>query len=472
MTAGLDRMGSSWDLGSNSKLQKRYRNDNYNAGAQLQLEKEQSSARDMADRNALSIIEVSELNALLAMKGGEDDASYAKNSHTQAQGFRFVQPVLQAAIHRMELPSRQGVVRIADLGCSSGPNTITHMNLIVNTLVSRYAAAKASAVAAAPQQQLTTTTSSPSSNSLSCSRRASGGAPEFEVYFADLPSNDFNSLLKHISRDHHSRYHQRDVRATGTVSSSGYFSSCVAGSFYGRLFPRASIHVVFSSFSLHWLSKIPDVVQRTDSPAYNSGYVWIHGGKSVVARAYAEQSRRDLLCFLKARAEEMVSGGLMFLVLKGRKDSDPTVQYDPDGSTMFGTHMEAVFNELIAEGLLDKGVRDSFNIPMYYPTVHEMREAVEESGAFVVDRLELLNDVPANPSTKAELEASPTDCGKKLAKICRSLLGVLVDSHMGEDVADEFFRRLELRAIARSRAEAVRHRAAYSNVNLAVLIRK
>ncbi|KAL3680172.1 hypothetical protein R1sor_023128 [Riccia sorocarpa] len=456
MTAGVDGVSSSFGLGldvpSNAKL--RYGNNNNNAGTQQQREQ---SPGDIAATNALNINEVSELNALLAMKGGEGDTSYAKNSQTQAQGFRFVQPVLQAAIHRMELPS-QGVVRIADFGCSSGPNTISHMNLIVSTLISRYAA-EATPV---PQHLL-------KSSSLSWTRRVSGAPPEFEVYFADLPSNDFNSLLRHISLDHQSRSQSRDLHGG---ASCGYFSSCVAGSFYGRLFPRASLHVVFSSFSLHWLSKIPDAVQRVGSPSYNSGYVWIHGGKSVVAKAYAEQSRSDMVCFLKARAEEMVSGGLMFLLLKGRKDSDPTVQYDPDGSTMFGTHMESVFNELIAEGLLDEGVRDSFNIPMYYPTVDEMREAVEDSGAFVVDRLELLNDVPANPSTKAELEASPTDCGKKLAKICRSLLGVLVDSHMGEEVADEFFRRLELRAIARSRAEAMRHRTAYSNVNLAVLIRK
>lgn len=98
-----------------------------------------------------------------------------------------------------------------------------------------------------------------------------------------------------------------------------------------------------------WSGQIPEAVQRQDSPAYNDGFVWIHGGKPAAAKAYAEQSRRDLVTFLRARAEEMVSGGLMFLLLKGRKDSDPTVQYDPDGVTMFGTQMEGVFNELISE---------------------------------------------------------------------------------------------------------------------------
>ncbi|BFI40684.1 protein MpIAMT1 [Marchantia polymorpha subsp. ruderalis] len=461
MTAGVQSDAAGLDVMSNAKL-------HYSSNAAEPYNKEQAPGK-MADVN-----EVTELNALLAMKGGEGDASYAKNSQTQAQGFRFVQPVLQAAIHRMDLPTRTGVVRIADLGCSSGPNSVNHMNIIVNTLRKRYASAAAAAATVAAQ--------SAHPQQLPASGRKSAAVPEFDVYFADLPSNDFNSLLRHINRDY-SRS-SRDgtaaaaaaANATGRVGSrvagNGYFASCVAGSFYGRLFPRASVNVVFSSFSLHWLSKIPEAVQRQDSPAYNDGFVWIHGGKPAAAKAYAEQSRRDLVTFLRARAEEMVSGGLMFLLLKGRKDSDPTVQYDPDGVTMFGTQMEGVFNELISEGLLDASVRDSFNIPMYYPTVDEMREAIDESGSFLVDRLELLNDVPANPFTKQELEANPTDCGRKLAKICRSLLGVLVDTHMGVNVADQFFHRLELRAITRSRAESLRPRAAYSNVNLAVLIKK
>lgn len=84
-------------------------------------------------------------------------------------------------------------------------------------------------------------------------------------------------------------------------------------------------------------------------PAYNKGFVWVHGGKEAVGKAYADQARSDVCEFLRARAEEMASGGLLFLLLRGRKNPNPTTQYDPDRSSMLGQPMEDVFNELVAE---------------------------------------------------------------------------------------------------------------------------
>ncbi|CAA3032622.1 SAM dependent carboxyl methyltransferase, partial [Olea europaea subsp. europaea] len=39
------------------------------------------------------------------------------------------------------------------------------------------------------------------------------------------------------------------------IGPEGCFISCVPGSFYGRLFPKKSLHFVHSSSSLHWLSQ-------------------------------------------------------------------------------------------------------------------------------------------------------------------------------------------------------------------------
>lgn len=108
---------------------------------------------------------------------------------------------------------------IADLGCSSGPNTLSAIKEIIN-------AVKGS------------------------SRKNQLPAPEFRVTLNDLPSNDFNSIFKALP----DLYKELD---NGTNSMRPHvFISAVPGSFYGRLFPSNSLHFVHSSYSMHWLSKV------------------------------------------------------------------------------------------------------------------------------------------------------------------------------------------------------------------------
>jgi hypothetical protein len=163
-----------------------------------------------------------DLTALLAMKGGEGDGSYAKNSRPQANGLRFVEPILYEVISSRNWPKKK-LVKIADLGCSSGANSIQHMNYVVSLIKARY-------------MELLKNSSPPDV------------IPEFQVFFVDLLSNDFNCLFRLITQARKAE----DSRAGAAVD---YFWTGVPGSFYGRLHPRASLDVVFSSFSLHWLSK-------------------------------------------------------------------------------------------------------------------------------------------------------------------------------------------------------------------------
>jgi hypothetical protein len=121
---------------------------------------------------------------------------------------------------------------------------------------------------------------------------------------------------------------------------------------------------------------------------------------------------------------------------------------------------------------LDEAVRDSFNLPIYYRTIDEIREVVEDVNQFDIVRLELLDDVPGNAVTPEELRASPDACGRRVAMMCRSLVGVLVESHMGEDVANKFFDGLKDRAVKRSEDEAREETVVLSHVNLVILVRR
>lgn len=113
--------------------------------------------------------------------------------------------------------------------------------------------------------------------------------PDFHVFFNDQAANDFNTLPLPA--------HHR------------YFPAAAPGSFYGRLFLEASLHLVYSSYTLHWLSQTPGAVRDKDSPAWNKGRIYLSGAPPATAQAYAEQYTADMNKFLSSRAQEVIGGG-------------------------------------------------------------------------------------------------------------------------------------------------------------------
>ena len=92
----------------------------------------------------------------------------------------------------------------------------------------------------------------------------------------------------------------------------------VPGSFYDRLFPENSLHIVHSSFALHWLSEVPREVLDKDSPAWNKGEIFYTSSSDEVANAYAAQFAKDIR-FLNLRAKEIVKGGMMILIMPAKR---------------------------------------------------------------------------------------------------------------------------------------------------------
>ncbi|CAN1796436.1 Probable S-adenosylmethionine-dependent methyltransferase At5g38780 [Linum perenne] len=125
------------------------------------------------------------------------------------------------------------------MGCSVGPNTFSTIQGLIHVIKQAH------------QAQHDDSNNNPQNL-------------EFQVYFNDLHTNDFNSLFAAIP------------------PSGGYFAAGVPGSFHERLFPKAP----------------------------NRGRIHYAGACDVVLEAYKEQWRKDFERFLAARAAEVVGGGM------------------------------------------------------------------------------------------------------------------------------------------------------------------
>ncbi|GLJ28222.1 hypothetical protein SUGI_0554340 [Cryptomeria japonica] len=194
------------------------------------------------------------LENVLGMKGGDGESSYAKSSSVHLNIVQAMKPILERAIfENMRLMSNVGgIFRVADFGCGTGKNTLVVVDTIVNAVKRSF-----------EEHEM----------------------PEFEVYFVDLPSNDFNSLFRMLP-PHRPDYADVDNDGDNNpLAGRSYIAGAVCGSHFRRLLPRKSLHFCHSSLSLHWLSRVPESVQQRRSPSvYVSGYC-----EESVEAAYLEQ---------------------------------------------------------------------------------------------------------------------------------------------------------------------------------------
>ncbi|CAL1386281.1 unnamed protein product [Linum trigynum] len=286
------------------------------------------------------------------MATGNSSYNYANNSSAQRKMTDVMKPRIEELIANKldlgRLAANDNTFRVADLGCSIGPNTFLNVQHIVEQVRhNKY-------------QTMISTHSAASSSSL----------PEFHVFFNDQINNDFNALFRSLPLE-------RD-----------YFAAGVPGSFHTRLFPKSFLHIVHSASSAHWLSRVPPEVVDRGSPAWNRGMIHYGESPKPVEDAYRAQFRKDMGGFLKARSEELASGGMLVLVFPGV----------PDGMLQSETQISSVINcvnlsilDLVRQGVLEEDQLDNFNFPVYFPHPWEMRELVEENQSFSSIELEVVD---------------------------------------------------------------------------------
>jgi hypothetical protein len=145
--------------------------------------------------------------------GGEGEGSYSRQSKLWSRMGSVLEPSLKDAIlHHFSPP--QGPLHYADFGCAVGANTLGFAKFVVETLKTR----------------------------------AELSDKDIVCHFADLPSNDFNTLFKQLP--------PFVGQGDGSAEERTWFADGVPGTQYGRLFPRSSLHVAITTLTLHYLSEV------------------------------------------------------------------------------------------------------------------------------------------------------------------------------------------------------------------------
>lgn len=95
--------------------------------------------------------------------------------------------------------------------------------------------------------------------------------------------------------------------------------------------------------------QIPEAVLDKRSAAWNKGRAWIEGAKEEVIEAYAKQSEKDLEDFLRCRKEEIVRGGMLFILMGGRPGKNQLGDPDSTAKHPFTTSMDQAWQDLLNE---------------------------------------------------------------------------------------------------------------------------
>ncbi|WVZ94582.1 hypothetical protein U9M48_040461 [Paspalum notatum var. saurae] len=323
---------------------------------------------------------------VLCVNHADGEAGYAHNSAMQRADQNKIKPIIDEAVTGLlksatHVPSS---MVLADLGCSSGPNALGLVSIAVDAVFNRCAALNGQA------------------------------PPELSVPLNDLPDNDFNDVAKRLV-----------LLQQGTQSLGRVLTGIVPGSFYKRLFPSNSLHLVVSSNSLHWLSQAPEDLKSNRIPLHDQDESLRRARRNMAIQAYRRQFRKDFTLFLNLRAQELVPRGRMVVSMVGSR-----------GCNRMAPVWDIVtfpLNDMASRGVISREMLDRFYVPMHGPSDVELREIIEDEGSF------MLNKIQVHEVEKRV--AAPN----MAARVMRAVFEPMIVHHFGlsGDVMDEFVRTLE-----------------------------
>ncbi|KAI3867839.1 hypothetical protein MKW92_021923 [Papaver armeniacum] len=367
-----------------------------------------------------------EVSQYFHMNGGTSETSYTSNSSLQK---RAILEIINSISSGKDIPKS---ISIAEMGCSSGPTALLVVSYVIDMIFNKSLHGLDGAHSGSPH-------------------------PEILVFLNDLSGNDFNIIFKSLQGfyDQLKKAYTNLGDADDDQKQHGCFVAGIPGSFYGRLFPRDSLHFVHSSYSLHWLSQSPQGIKKS-----NKGNVYMaESSPPSVLEAYLKQFERDFCSFLKCRFEEIVKGGRMVLTVCGRADN--TSPSREMRCFRWGLLAEAL-REMVSQGKIEEEKLDSFNMPLYVPSPSEVTSVILNEGSFIINRLETF-EVTSGEGFPLKYEDDDDDykitASTNFANFTRAISESLVVSHFGEEIIEELYKRLrEIVAPRLSRDQSMKNK--------------
>ncbi|CAN6825334.1 unnamed protein product [Brassica oleracea] len=283
------------------------------------------------------------------MTGGVGKTSYARNSSFQKKAYDRAKDIIVKTLQQLYKETRPKSLGIADLGCSSGPNTLSTIR----------------------------------------------------------------DIIKAVIVAHHP----------------------FPGSFYGRLFPENTIHFIYASFSLHWLSKVNRVIciflaKKKKKTILNSLVIYLKNIYGLLnLNTNLVQFKEDFSMFLRSRSKEVVAAGRMVLIILGREGPEHVGR----GNSFLWELLAEAIADLVSQGEIEEEKLDSYELHFYAPSAAEIEGEVNKEGSFELEKLDML---------EVDMEWGNEDgisYGKAVAKTIRAVQESMLASHFGEEILDKLF---------------------------------
>lgn len=264
-----------------------------------------------------------------------DSATYTASSRLQAAGLRPAVTLFEEAARTVPLPKAPQPIAIADYGAATGYNSLLPIGAAVTILRKRT-------------------------------------RPDHAILVAhtDVADNDFTALFTTLTEDHDS-YLKTDAAT---------FASAVGRSFYQQILPSDSIVLGWSSWAVHWLSRMPMPIPDHVQISYSAD--------DEARQAYARQAAEDWHEFVAFRGRELAPGGRLVVL---------TVGLEPDGGSGFKPAFDAIvaaLRQFVDDGLLSAGEVRRMSIPSIGREEKDFRAPFAPSGRFEglsIEHLELFN---------------------------------------------------------------------------------